>query len=218
MLDADEISEIEKRMREEHARDIEALEGLKRLRKYLPEGVNLTKSVATTPTTLRTNGRGGSSGLTDVIRDIVSTQDPTQRWTRSLVAKALDDRGFEVRAKDKVAAINQSLRTLVSRGELSLISQGSGSALSVYGPPEQEGDTAGPPSPPVRPKGRKEQLAQFLLTHGPTSRGDIVANAGLPEGTLNYCLSDTRFFEQVEDGSWNLTEFSKRGLGRLTQP
>ena len=218
MLHADEISGIEKRMREEHARDLEALEALKRLRKYLPERDNLPKSGATTPTTPRTNEQGVRSGLKDVIRGIVSTQDPTRRWTRSSVAKALDDIGFEVRAKDKGAAINQSLRTLVSRGELSLISQGSGSALSVYGPSERKTDTVGPPSSPVQSTGRKEELAQFLLTHGPMSRVDIVAKAGLPEGTVSYCLNDTHFFAQVEGGNWNLTELFRRGIARTTQP
>ncbi len=218
MLQADEISGIEKRMREEHARDLEALEGLKRLRKYLPERDNLPKSGATTPTTPRTNEQGVRSGLKGVIRDIVSTQDPTRRWTRTSVAKALDDIGFEVRAKDKDAAINQSLRTLVNRGELSLISQGSGSALSVYGPSERKTDTVGPPSSPVQSTGRKEELAQFLLTHGPMSRVDIVAKAGLPEGTVSYCLNDTHIFAQVEGGNWNLTEFFRRGIARTTQP
>ena len=218
MLQADEISGIEKRMREEHARDLAALEGLKRLRKYLPERDNLPKSGATTPTTPRTNEQGVRSGLKGVIRDIVSTQDPTRRWTRTSVAKALDDIGFEVRAKDKDAAINQSLRTLVNRGELSLISQGSGSALSVYGPSERKTDTVGPPSSPVQSTGRKEELAQFLLTHGPMSRVDIVAKAGLPEGTVSYCLNDTHIFAQVEGGNWNLTEFFRRGIARTTQP
>ena len=67
------------------------------------------------------------------------------------------------------------------------------------------------------PKGRKGQLAQYLLEHGPALRTDITAMSGLPEGTVSYCLNDERFFEQLEDGRWNLTEFSKRGLEQLAE-
>ena len=220
MLHDDEILEIEKKMRAEHARDLEALEAVKRLRKYLPKGDTPIKSETVTPAPPRMNGRPtGRSGLTEVIRNIVRAQDPTYRWTRASIEEALDTRKFEVRAKDKVAAINQSLRTLVSSGELRLISQGSGSAPSVYGSPEREGAALKPlTSHRQGPQtGRKEQLAQFLLTHGPTSRVDIVLKAGLPEGTVSYCLNDERFFEQVEGRNWNLTAFSRRGLARAAQ-
>ena len=50
------------------------------------------------------------------------------------------------------------------------------------------------------------------------SRVDIVAKAGLPEGTVSYCLNDTHVFAQVEGGNWNLTEFFRRGIARTTQP
>ena len=215
MLDVDEIAEIEKRMREEHARDLEALEAVKRLRKYLPEGDTPIKSETVPPSPPRTK-EPRRRGLTQELRDIVSTQDETLRWTRASIEGELDRRGFEIRAKDKVAAINQSLRTLVIGGELRVVSLGSGSAPSVYGPPEPEGDEVAIPTPPPKEnpaqsngqgplRGRKEQLARFLLTNGPASRMDISANAGLPKGTVSYCLKDQRFFEQVEGGNWKLT-------------
>ena len=46
------------------------------------------------------------------------------------------------------------------------------------------------------------------------SRVAIVERAGLPEGTVSYCLSDKRFFEQLDSGDWNITDFSRRGLER----
>jgi hypothetical protein len=73
-------------------------------------------------------------------------------------------------------------------------------------PPAQNGTHA--------PRGRKEELAEFLLAKGPMSRVDIVEKAGLPEGTVSYCLGDKRFFEQLKNGDWDITEFSKRGLER----
>ena len=62
------------------------------------------------------------------------------------------------------------------------------------------------------PRGRKDELAEFLRTNGPMSRVAIVEKSGLPEGTVSYCLSDKRFFEQIDGGDWNITEFSRRGL------
>lgn len=67
------------------------------------------------------------------------------------------------------------------------------------------------------PKGRKKQLAQFLLEHGPTSRADIAANSVLPDGTVSFCLSNKRFFSRMEDGKWDLTAFSRRELERDKQ-
>lgn len=72
--------------------------------------------------------------------------------------------------------------------------------------------------PPARSrgtfKGRKEELANFILKSGPMTRTELVEKSGIPEGTVSYCLSDKRFFDQSEDGTWHITEFSKRGLER----
>ena len=78
--------------------------------------------------------------------------------------------------------------------------------------PEPTTETAEEPDKGHPPKGRKLELAEFLDKHGPSSRTDITANAGLPDGTLSYCLNDKRFFEQREDGNWQITDFSRKGL------
>jgi hypothetical protein len=62
------------------------------------------------------------------------------------------------------------------------------------------------------PSGRKVQLAEFLLASGPMSRVSIVEKSGLPEGTISYCLADKRFFQQMESGDWNITDYSRKGL------
>jgi hypothetical protein len=66
-------------------------------------------------------------------------------------------------------------------------------------------------------KPRKEALAEFLITHGPMSRVEIVAKSGLPEGSISYCLADNRFFEQLKDGNWGATEFSRHGFELKSQ-
>jgi hypothetical protein len=60
--------------------------------------------------------------------------------------------------------------------------------------------------------GRKVELAAFLKENGPMSRVLIVEKSGIPEGTVSYCLSDKRFFEQQSNSDWYITDFSKRGL------
>ena len=67
------------------------------------------------------------------------------------------------------------------------------------------------------PSGRKVQLAQFLMDHGPMSRVSIVEAAELPEGTVSYCLADKRFFQQLDSGDWDITDFSRRGLERRSK-
>jgi hypothetical protein len=66
----------------------------------------------------------------------------------------------------------------------------------------------------AQPGGRKEQLAQFLYEHGAMPRGEVYSRSGLPEGTVSYCLNDKRFFQQRENGDWDITDFSRRGLER----
>lgn len=56
------------------------------------------------------------------------------------------------------------------------------------------------------PRGRKIQLVNFFNEHGPMSRTEIVARAGLPEGTVSYCLNDKKFFQQRENGLWFLSD------------
>ncbi len=66
----------------------------------------------------------------------------------------------------------------------------------------------------AQPSGRKIQLAEFLQTNGPMPRSEILARISMPEGTVAYCLADKRFFEQLENGDWDITEYSRRGLER----
>jgi hypothetical protein len=64
------------------------------------------------------------------------------------------------------------------------------------------------------PSGRKVELAKFLVGKGAVDRATIIAESGLPEGTISYCLNDKRFFMQSPDGKWAITEYSRRGLER----
>src|SRR5207253_2451268 len=73
-----------------------------------------------------------------------------------------------------------------------------GSALHHAAPAQPSGNG--------QPTGRKVELAKFLAASGPISRATIIEKSGLPEGTISYCLNDKRFFQQLPDGNWAVTE------------
>lgn len=139
MLDERQIAEMERRMREEHQKDLEALE---RLKKYLPS--ESAKNGAPTripasripasriPRKVRAVGGGGRTGLTKEVLAIITEGEQGRQWTRGDIKQELDRRGFAIRAKDDIAAVNQALKSLVARGEIQLLEQGSGSRPSVY--------------------------------------------------------------------------------------
>jgi hypothetical protein len=85
------------------------------------------------------------------------------------------------------------------------------------GAPRLDQASNGHAPPQSQPSGRKVELAQFLSEHGQMSRVAIVEKSGIPEGTVSYCLSDKRFFEQTESGDWTITDFSRKGLERRTK-
>jgi hypothetical protein len=87
-------------------------------------------------------------------------------------------------------------------------------APPTWHPPAQYGDSASNGNGHKAPSGRKVELAKFLAGKGATDRATIIAESGLPEGTISYCLNDKRFFEQAADGKWAITEYSRRGLER----
>lgn len=55
-------------------------------------------------------------------------------------------------------------------------------------------------TPPT--KTRKQFLADFLKSNGPTSRKDIEAKTGLPKGTIAFALNDKNVFQRLPDGRW----------------
>lgn len=57
-------------------------------------------------------------------------------------------------------------------------------------------------APPT--KTRKQFLAEFLRTNGPTTRKDIETKTGLPKGTIAFALNDKNFFQRLSDGRWTV--------------
>jgi len=51
---------------------------------------------------------------------------------------------------------------------------------------------------------RKDSVESYLKEHGPTLRKDILAQTGIPVGSISSCLNDASRFKQLEDGRWDL--------------
>jgi hypothetical protein len=51
---------------------------------------------------------------------------------------------------------------------------------------------------------RKNEVAQFIKTHGPSKRADIRSGTKMPVGTLAYVLNDKERFTRLPDGRWDI--------------
>ena len=132
---------------------------------------------------------------TDVLQaiQIIDDKIASLQEARNRLAQA-----FGIDSKSSAQSATPAAITAIARA----ISHQSGSAAQANGNGHHE------------PSGRKVELAKFLASRGPTSRATIIAESGLPEGTISYCLNDKRFFLQAADGNWAITEYSRRGLER----
>jgi hypothetical protein len=131
MLEATQIAEIERKMKEEHKRDLEALQ---RLRKYLPASETANRSAqsgAEEPRSSNGRPRGRKTGLRKKIREAIDSM-PDQHLTRAEIAEILDADGFEIQAVDPVSSMNQALRKLVIRKDIALAKPGLGSSPAKY--------------------------------------------------------------------------------------
>jgi len=61
-------------------------------------------------------------------------------------------------------------------------------------------------------KTRKEQLAEFLKANGPKTRKEIIDQAGLPAGTVAFCLNDDTRFAKSGDGKWGVVRGGEQEL------
>jgi len=51
---------------------------------------------------------------------------------------------------------------------------------------------------------RKEELKQFLVSNGPSKRAKIIAESGIPRGTIAYLLNSNSEFVRRNDGKWQV--------------
>ena len=78
-------------------------------------------------------------------------------------------------------------------------------AAAILNLVRQHGDER-PGMPPVRRRDgsptRFAQIETFLAEHGPSTRQEIVAKSGVPEGTVRALLIP-RYFDEDAEGRWS---------------
>ena len=91
-----------------------------------------------------------------------------------------------------------------------------GQTGSAEPPQASEGTGLAPPTSRVPLSIHKRKLIEFLRSHGPTTRGALSTETGIPAGSLSELLSGDEF-EQVQRGFWALKGQVKKP-GTSAQP
>ena len=139
MLDAKQLASIEATMEEEHKKDREALQRLKR---FLPNvnghssGFRETTGQVKLPVhVLVPVVNDDDDAVTGTIIGKVESilmADPTEKWTVPRMLSFLRESGFQLEAQKPERTIGLVFRKLMKRGKVRLLKKGSGRIPNVY--------------------------------------------------------------------------------------
>lgn len=140
-MDAQELEVIERRMREEHRLDREALERLKRFQHPSKNGRTATPRSAKPAS-------GKDDAETAVVYTIITkvaeimTADTTRTWNGPQMVEKLGTEGMPISAKRPVPTVTRAFRKLVKRGIIRRVKKGAGTIPSAYRAIEQSSQGA----------------------------------------------------------------------------
>jgi hypothetical protein len=141
MLQADQIAAIERAMAEEHRKDLEALERLKR---FLPKNghePSLRERIAHAnkqqpqQTLMLPASENEGAGTTTIIGlvEAILREDADKGWTVPFMLKELTERrNIEMQSKKPEATLGLIFQKLVQRGHAKLVRRGAGRIPHVY--------------------------------------------------------------------------------------
>jgi hypothetical protein len=133
----EEIKSIEMAMLNEHRKDLEALDRLKR---FLPDSApNGTGNHETADE--EDESDSGASSLRDKIAEIMSAA-PDQNWTGQKVLARLIELKFPLASKKPINGVSVALNIWVKRGKAHIHKKGSGRKPNIY----RWGPKVSPPS------------------------------------------------------------------------
>lgn len=131
-MDAKQIAAMERAMEEEHRKDREALE---RLRRFLPSSNNGDSShehsARLTPTVINESREEKPNSIVAHVASIMQA-DCSRTWEPSSLQAQLKSDGVELRAKKPNRELNRVLRVLRGRGVIRLVRRGSGINANLY--------------------------------------------------------------------------------------
>jgi hypothetical protein len=144
-MDAQELAQIEDAMAEEHRRDREALERLKR---FLHHGRNGNTPRASAAPVLTIKNAGETKAVVKESSTILSkvaavmTADASRSWNGPQLVEKLASDGNTTSSKRPVAIITRALRQLVKRGTIRRVKKGTGTTPHAYRAVEQSQNAA----------------------------------------------------------------------------
>jgi hypothetical protein len=136
-MDANQIAEIERAMRAEHQKDLEALARLKR---FLPQNGTQVKQEAIEPIAIRDTPLNTFASVTPTeeaksnrqrVAEIMMA-DPTKAWTAQMMVARLQQTGVVLGAKNPVPGIQLIMEVWKDRGKVDLIRKGTGRIPNLY--------------------------------------------------------------------------------------
>jgi hypothetical protein len=131
-MNQEQIAEIERHMREEHRKDLEALARLKR---FLPQnGLSHPVPAAEVEQIDLDEDFEDPKPVTSLRSKIgeVLNENPSVRWTTQKVLARLREDKFPLKAQKPIYSVGQALQKLVTKGTIRIIRHGTGSDPNVY--------------------------------------------------------------------------------------
>ncbi len=167
-MDAKQLAQIELAMAEDHRRDKEALERLKRFI-HGDNGQNTNRIVSFAPSTFVDDDADGGSEST--IRNKVAEvfgADSTRRWTIPQMVEHLQSVDFPLKAKKPEATMYGVFNALRGRGIIRLVRRGTGRNPNTYRlvTAERENGAASEESTRVTLSPTAQKLTTFLRSSG----------------------------------------------------
>jgi hypothetical protein len=125
----EEIKTIETAMLEEHRRDLEALERLKR---FVPDAAPKGSGSHKTHSVVEEEGDSGAdASLRDKVAEVLSAE-PVKCWTAQKVLDRLIELNFPLGSKKPKNGVSVALGVWVKRGKAHIYRKGSGRRPHVY--------------------------------------------------------------------------------------
>jgi hypothetical protein len=146
------------------------------------------------------NGHRTGSHLDNVLKVLAASGSPMHIMQITSEVGKLTDK--EITRASIDGAVSRHIRdskhpqiTRIGAGQYALIAWGPQRPASS---PRRNGETS------KNGTTRKDSLASYLKTNGPTLRKDLLEHAGMPSGTIAACLNDKERFRQLDDGRWDV--------------
>jgi hypothetical protein len=137
MLTESEIEAIRSNMLDEHKRDLEAFEALKRLSRFLPNSGNtLSRPVGSTRVDhIRSTQEPSSMAPADSMlgkMERILWGNPSRTWTIQAIKAEMEKDGYRFLATQPIASMGVAMKKLVDRGKVDVVMRGSGRTPNIY--------------------------------------------------------------------------------------